>query len=58
MFCQHCHRVMKYVMEFESHKAYSLYRCPQCHYETRRIPLVFYDEETKQNKYIKDNRRK
>lgn len=49
MFCYHCNVRMRYVMRFEDSGMYCLYRCPKCFFETKKLPLIFLDDETNQN---------
>lgn len=41
MFCRRCNVPMKKVMRFENGKSYSLQKCPQCYYETKKQPFIF-----------------
>lgn len=57
MFCKKCNVEMKHVHRFENGKAYELYRCPKCWYESRKLPLFIEETKLKQN-VVKNTKRR
>ena len=45
MFCNRCKVIMKKAWRFENGKAYTLHKCPKCHYESKPVPYFFKDEK-------------
>lgn len=56
MFCKKCNKVMCRVMSFYDGKSYEFYRCPNCRYESKKLPLIFKEVKLNQKKTdIKSN---
>lgn len=50
MLCRRCNKVMKCVMNFCTDKSYEFYRCPNCWYESKKLPFIFKDNKLNQKK--------
>lgn len=55
MLCKDCNKPMKHIMRFDSGKSYELFRCPNCHYESKKTMLKFPITNTKQ---VRTNKRR
>ena len=49
MLCRYCKSLMGKTIRVENGKSFKLYKCPNCHHETKPISYFFEDEKISRN---------